>query len=315
MGNLYSSPRQVEVMGVSIPGQFALERNVEVLGNRYDYVVNFKSHYFDIFKTFRERPEATKAKHEYNMHRFNGDLYEEDTQWKGGSFDDLMDESKDFTVYEEVRKKLSASEVWSKIVTQFNDVNTRRRKRNAYDGEYDHDKRWDSEPFSKREPAKTKARIVKLRVEAGFSSSVGSGTISQFSAFIAAIVNMLEQNGVLCEIIACKTAHGFLEDYSNSLYRFEYKVKEADEYLPVQSIMKVFSPNWYRRINFALISASAEFAGKEVDGGLGTPYAFGKVWAADGDTINIFSVPDLTQQHNILEHLVSHLTSASEPKP
>lgn len=305
------------ILGLNIPGKYHVESGGRFGRNQeaWSGLVTFKGDYFEVYKYFRDRPKAYIGD-SYNVSEFNNQIYEDgDLGWKGGSFSELMSDDRDFTIYDQVRGKLSQNKVWEKIVHKFNEASARKRKRNAYDGEYDHDKRWDSEPFSKREQAKTTTRIVKLKVEAGFSCMVPAHVIAEFSAFIAAVVNMLEQNGVLCEIIACKTGRGFA-NYSggSTLYHMELMVKEADEYLPVQNIMKVFSPNWYRRISFGLIVAASEMLGATVDSGLGSPYSFGKCWDSSGDTLNIYSVPDYEQQNNILEHLLKHFSEDEEKK-
>lgn len=295
--------KQTSLFGLNFPGTMREHKNAMFQGRKWLRVVEYNANQYDYFK-FLTSGEAALAKGK-NQTEFHKQVYEGDDSFKGGTFRQFCEPHSDFDSFHNATKQISADKLWKKVGHSFDMTNTRKRVRSAYDGDYDHDKRYDMEPFTRRETKPAIARIVKMRVDSSFSWTVNADDINRFGGFVAAIVNMIEKNGFLVELTVSNTATGFTQNESGSeVMMSRFLVKKADEYLPVSKILKAMSAVWFRRAGFGGIIAAAEICGEEVGYGLGTPYRYGKIWERVNDAICIYSVPSPDEQKQILEKMI-----------
>jgi hypothetical protein len=294
-----------KIFGLDFPGKMVVQKKAMFEKNKYDTLVEYEGNFFDYFKfvTSDTPALATGLNEERFKHHIFADSYD-DNQFKGGTLRDVIEPHKDFTVFHDAVKKISSNKLWKKMAHSFDMTSTRKRVRSAYDGDYDHDKRYDMEPFSRREIKPSIARIVRIRIDASFNCGVGAEQINRFGGFVAAIINLMERNGFLAELHVSHTGYNFMYCEGSSLMRNTLLVKKADEYMPPSKVLKVLSSVWYRRAGFSMIVAAAEICGNKVGDGLGTPYRYSKVWEKIGNEIHIYSAPSSDEQNGILEKLI-----------
>lgn len=303
-----------KVLGLEMPGKFVFSRHTEkkrkILANgRFTQFVEYTGNYFEFLKFCRSGAWKTASSEiKQNVKQIQREFSDEGskTGFAGGTYEELISQHSDFKPFHKATKKISSSKLWKQISHDFAESRTRKRARSAYDGDYDHDKRFDFEPFTRRQVKPSVARIVKLFIDGSYNCGVENESINEFAGFIGAIINLLEKNGVLVEVHASHSGQNIYGEnpYSTaSGYTADLLVKRADEYLPIGNILKVLSSNWHRRANFAVITAASDFVGEPVADGLGCPLRFGKCWEKKGNEVFIYSAPDQSQQEDILKKL------------
>lgn len=304
------SRKTTELFGIRIPGSFTIIRGHEFRGRTFKHWSEYRGDFYRLMKFCCEFPEMNDDGDSPNLGKFKEYIIDtRDVSWVGGTYQALCEPLTDFSLYRDKLTKISSSKTYKNMVYAFDEAMVRRRVRSDYDGEYDLDKKWDSNPFHQRQPKKSCTRIVKLYVDAGFSCGVSAETIDEYGAFIAAFINIMERNSVLVEVHACYTGvgqhTGMWCQGEEEGFDFDILVKRADQYLPPGQLLKAFSTVFYRRTIFSLITASAEHMGKKVSDGLGSPFEFGKCWELDGNNLRIFSVPSHKEQGQILDQLMN----------
>lgn len=282
-----------EIFGLKIPGQFKMKNGVS----------HYYGHYNEVLDWLEKRPRVQHRLQETNSNAksFDHHLYEGDDDFKGGSFDQLIEPHSDFSFYHDMMKEISDNKLWKSIIHRFDKQMVRRRSRSEHDGEWDYDKRFDVQPFQRREKKKEVVRNVKLVMEGSFSCGVSAETLNRYGSFVSAVISLLEKNGVLVEVYTCYTTDHVSQSGKNAKSLF--KIKKADEYLPVSQILKAMSAVWYRRVVFGLIVSHAELHKEHHDYGLGRPHQWGKVWEVKNKTLHIYSVPSFEDQHSIIQKL------------
>jgi len=291
------------------PGKFTVHKELEVFGQKQSDVLVYKGKFSKLFQFFNNRPKPLQDSP--NSKKFCKELYEGDDNFKGGTFEDLNKSNTDLSKVRGYEKKISKSEVMKKMVEQQQEISKRKRVRSPYDGEYDLDKKWEAEPFIKREKRKVPTKIIPIKIHAGFSWMIDADQIDEFGSFIAAITNSFENTGALVQIYAFYIVRGLTQG-SSGVDWFEVQVKEADEYLPLQSLTKVFSSNWFRRGIFTLYVAGSEFRKGHVCSSLGSVYSFDKTYEIKDDTLYIYSIPTVEDQSKIIEKLMEAFCQTEE---
>lgn len=266
----------------------------------------------EIMAFWEDRPSTKEfVKLCWNSEKIQENMYgHESDSDKGGTFKDLFKPCENLDEYKKHEEKLKDTNIWSRLEYIFRKQNVRKRVRSAYDGDFDYDKRWELEPFSRREKRPGLNRIVKIEAELCFSGSVSPETIDKYGALICALVNLLEDNGFLAEVWV--TSSGDDHWGEDTKARDSILVKSSDQYMPLQSLLRVFSAVFFRRLSFAHIILHADYVNKDVSYGLGHPHRFNKIWEVQDRTLRIYSVPDFKQQHDIVQKLISELTKGEE---
>lgn len=308
-----SSITSTPLFGINMAGKFELKRDYDFNGKEHKLFSTYEVKFHDLFNFYKNLNvnELALKGNTRNISTYKEcvtDASRED--FAGGTYESMTEPHTEFAGYEENKKKISSSKVWKEIKTKFDQASVRKRVKSEYDGEFDHDKRYDIQPFQRRENRKGMARIVKMFVDSSFCSDVSASDINRYGSFVAAIINTIESNGIQVEIWACYsgTNHAMAispdDDFDGCAYRFKMLVKKSDEYLPIGSILKIFSSNWYRRAKFGLIISSAEHMNGLVRSGLGEPYDFGKCFEIKDQCLHIYSLPSQSDQDQIMIDLM-----------
>jgi hypothetical protein len=274
---------------------------VTIKDTKFKKFTEYTGKFSDLLAYYKQEPRTQDNK--FNSTRYNEVLYDPDNKWRGGSYQEMKEPVKDLQALHSLEKSISASKVWKNLATQLGQASVRRRTRDRFDGDYDVDRKWDIEPFTKRSTAMLTKRIVRINAESSFSSYVSAADIDRYGAFITAIVSLLEKSGTTVELWANYTAKDHT-DAEGSGFRFKIKIKDSSEYMPLQSILRTLSSVWYRRAVFGLIVQSAEVLGDHVLTGLGRPFSFGVPWEMKDNCLNIYSVPSINEQEKITESLM-----------
>lgn len=298
--------RVTEILGLKIPVSFKLENQLPA-----KYQCTAEGSFSDIMNWLEKKPLADEKQRNGNF--FNEQVYaKNNNEWRGGSFAELIQPHTDFKNYDEALKKLSTAKIWEKAIQSFAEVTVRRRTRCQYDGEFDYDKRWDIEPFQRRSAKVQTRRVIKVCVKFAFSYGVDASSIEQFGAFVAAIVNLLETNGIMVGVDMSFVSKDHV-DGDNSIFEGIVNVKKPDEYLPPGQLLKAMSPNFFRRAEFGIAIAAAQAMGKTACSNLGSPYEFNKQWESKDDTLTIYCAPHPDEQEKIIKNLIEMIGVNSKP--
>lgn len=231
----------------------------------------------------RVRSSSNKSK----LNDFSGN---DNLGFTGGRVEELA-EKPSMAIFNTAVKDMRKSNIHKKIKTAFADTSIRKRRMNPHDGEYDHDRRWDVNPFSRAARGISPVRSLKIFANISFSCGVGSDTIDRYGAMMAAICNLLESSGITVEIIL-QSIH--IDSTDSGCFIDNIIIKKPGDYLPAASLIKAFSSNYYRRVLFTNTVMDVELQGKDARGGLSTPASFDEAVAFNKGELHIFS-------HSILD--------------
>lgn len=104
-------------------------------------------------------------------------------------------------------------------------------------------------------PKQPGKKIVTLFVEAGCSGRVNTGTLIRRAAIIGAIVDMMENEGYSCTIVATDTSI----EKGQTLYQLAVTLKESGERLSLGDLMFALGhPSFLRRFSFAVCASVPE---------------------------------------------------------
>lgn len=313
-------------LGLSLPLTIRHSKNLKFGGETYSNAIGMTGRFTHLMSSLRESeplPDTGDSTEKHNRERYNDVVFAsgkspfgfDRDEFAGGSFKKLLAPHEDFSPYHEALSKLSQQKVWKSAIQSFAEISVRKRKRCAYDGEFDYDKRWDAEPFQRRTAAPRTQRIVKMIIQCGVNCMVSAESIARFAGFAAAIAQLLERNGVMVEIETNYVGTGFANTTDSNIYVTNLTVKRADEYLPPGQILKAMSPNFFRRAIFGTIVVAAQTLNAKVDGGLGRSYNFSKVFGVEGNTLVLYSAPNEQDQGKVIEELIKLIGAAPKDAP
>ena len=283
------------------PFKFEYKKNFNFFGNKIN-LVEETNNIVDVFNFYSKKPDI-KAHYLHNQNLIMDSLYDDRSDFKGGSFNDIFKEKKLdlFHKYEQ--------EFFKKFDFKLNNFKTRGRVRSEYDGDFDYDKKYDISPFSTRGKVLTKKKSLKLYAELSFSGRVSSKVIDEYGAFVTALVFYFEKQGVNIELYLTQTGSNPGSGNLEFCNRAKTKIKNSGEYLAKSEMLKIFNTVYFRRIGFAHIVASCDFIGQAASHSLGSPYRFNKPYEYDGikNELHIFSCPDFNKQMEIVDILKREL--------
>lgn len=151
------------------------------------------------------------------------------------------------------------------------DFSVKRVRRNSdYDGDYNHDKRWEIQPFSNAIRTKIPVSCVDVNVDMSISSGMRADDINAYGAMVWAIVQLLETIGINCNINIVKSSHSITEE-ENLGQKVFLKIKKSGEYISPVALATCFQSVFYRRAIFSNIVLAADSQNKTVTSYLGTP--------------------------------------------
>jgi hypothetical protein len=205
----------------------------------------------------------------------------------GGTYEDLKKEP-DMTLFNEEREKLLKSSLFSKLYQTLDEGKTRKRRMNEYDGEYDHDKRWEISPFSKAQKESTAVKALDINIDFSFNSDVRSEEINRYGAKVTAITNVLESFGIVVRLNLQN--HG-RERFSGlrDILKIRIRLKDYGEYLSPNEMLKIFNANFYRRMLFNKYIEVADSIGENLDGGFGQSLRTNKTLTYKKGELNLLS--------------------------
>lgn len=278
-------------------------RLVQITAPYHKYMDFFKENHGRMHTGFENSREALKRQGS-----------DEDSDWRGGTFKELFKENHDLDRYQKAKKKLESNKVLQKIITQKSMINVPRRARSAHDGDYDLDKKYDFEPFQKKEKKPSPHKIVKLYVYLCFNANSSAEYINEYGSFIVALVNVLETNGCLVDLVLRTKGTGYLRKYTGAQEGFciDMPIKKPDEYLPVNILLRTFSSNFMRRVMFSLIVTCAQILNVDVSEGLGYAWKDKDVWKIVDNKVHILSAPNENQKQQFFEDIFKLLGKVEE---
>lgn len=287
------------LMGMDVPGSFEVKGEIKYGEHRLEKVICYRGNFQHMLDWVSGRPKANGGN---SPKRFEELLYrQDDDDFCGGSFEALLDQNPDMSDFHKSLKSLQESDFHKKISNSIAKQTTRRRARSAHDGEFDFDRKWDAEPFTRRSLVQIPNRIVKMEVSGTFSGDIAATKINEYAAFIAALTCFFERNGRMVDL-SINHAVSNLSTTGHGQF-FHVQVKRSDEYMTNQSIIKSISSNFYRRVGFAYDVLGCEFANAVAQKGLGTVLSMGKVFEVEDNVIKIYSVSSIDKQHEIMAEI------------
>jgi hypothetical protein len=191
------------------------------------------------------------------------------------SIDGKFDQDRFIKKRDQVRKKFSKLQELESLITR-----KRVRYMSEHDGELDHDRMWELNPFhATRFSNNGVARTIDVNVEMCLSAGVNPEAISEYGSTVWAVIDMLENAGIQCNVNIATTLRGLgvNKDPKPRIdsYRFLTTIKKAGEYIDTMDIARCFTSNFYRRVIFASWNMFCEASGRQTSYGFGYPYEYG----------------------------------------
>lgn len=214
---------------------------------------------------------------EHNAEKWNHYIANDDNYWCDGSYQDLIKRvtgNVDMKPYERaLYSDTIAKSVSRTMSAAFKPMPKRKRVMSEYDGDYQHDRRFDIAPFILAKREAVPARTITLRCFFAAPGSVNGDEITRFGTVIWAICQTIEKSGIPVKVTWVKRNERMSDSTKVNKSEIELTLKDFGQYLSPSILAAVFSGVFYRRIGLALICAAAELAKVAVCGSLGTPVA------------------------------------------
>jgi hypothetical protein len=260
----------------------------------------------ELVELYESRP-ATKV--EANGQYLLSKSYRTDATFSVGTVADISAPFTDFALYDAARAELEASDLMQRLMDAQDRVRVRSRQRSEHDGEYDHDRRWDIQPFQHRVVQTRPGRILKMRVFADFSAQVKGDYINRYAALVSAIIGLVESAGVRVQLDLDFGSRDF-EVSGRYTMSLKVRVKNTDQYFNAGDLLKTLSSNFYRRVFFMGIILAADSVGKAAEDGLGMARRHSGPSAVlnpvDG-TLDIHSLPHPRDQESLLASILHYV--------
>jgi len=132
---------------------------------------------------------------------------------------------------------------------------------------------------------------LKVEIECAFSASVDIETVSKYQVWLARMLQSLDEAAIDCEIdITYRGRSCYPDDPYGKVSSHKVRVKESGEASDFAAWSAMFSPGGFRGLTFAAILTAADFHGKYVDSGLGTPVTesdFNVSYDPDSNTLRV----------------------------
>jgi len=139
------------------------------------------------------------------------------------------------------------------------------------EGDFDWSQRFSDKPYL--ESYRTTKSMPALTIEAffNFTSAVSSSDIDQYGAFVWALNDLIEAQGIRTRILYVNTSTGsYSGTRSNAIQRTEIELKRADQYILPAQLAAFFKANFFRRVGFAIKAINADLSDATCE------YSFGR---------------------------------------
>jgi uncharacterized protein YukE len=198
-------------------------------------------------------------------------------EWNGESTKQLLgwfkNGDKDMTAYKKALEELKKNGFVSKIKKQVEGmIVERERCLSEYDGDYDHDRRFDPECYQGTKRAEGVGRTIKLLINFSLASSHSAQQIETYGAQVWAVTQVLEECGFLVDVTVGLRTEGlyYSVDSNRDAFQGLFKVKKADEYINPKILAATLSTPFFRRAVFSIMHAVGNVANASaVSNGLG----------------------------------------------
>lgn len=196
-------------------------------------------------------------------------------EWKGGSYQDLMNDlsgSINMEPYEKMLREISNSIILKRLLTVTKDLRPQRKRRfTDTDGDWDLGRQWELKPFSQSYKGREPARTIEIVAGINFNSEVSAENIKRYGTLVWAICQILERLGIKVKVVLQEKTVGFVSGCEATCH---IELKKEDEYLAPSLLAAAITPVFYRRAMFGIICLSADWIKKEVCGDLGRAIEF-----------------------------------------
>lgn len=212
-----------------------------------------------------------KWQYSHNKSKAHEEVTDGNSSWKGGSLSELKDElagKKDMTAQELEKERIMRSDLLEKVMTAMQQCSPKRRRSlDEHEGDWDMDRRWEIKPFNRSRRETVVNKVVDMECHFCVNGGVDSEELDKYGALIWAVSDIVEKAGIRTRVtLVIKGKHSGSKGSSETL---EVEVKRPDEYVMPQLIAAAFTTNFFRRMGFALVVASADVAEQKVAYGLG----------------------------------------------
>lgn len=264
--------------------------------------IHMKTNLSDSYDFYLDGAEKLKWKNHENRKEFFDIKNSSNHEWRGGTNKDLNLVKNEGGILKK-KKEILRSKSFQKLKSNLNHNLQRRRFRSEHDGEYDHDLRYEIKPFNNSKSSKSKRKTISIIAKFAFSARVSSENINDYGAFVCALTEVLESNGVGVELFLQSVGAGlFRKAKKNNV--ISVQIKKADEYLPKRDLYRCFTSNYYRRVVFSLYMGACELVDDEIGLGYGSPINIKKGVFGKSVFIDIDTTRDEKQTDGLLENLV-----------
>lgn len=149
-------------------------------------------------------------------------------------------------------------------------VKERTRVLSEYDGDYDHDRRFDPECYQATTMAVGQGHTIKLLANFSMSAGVDAAKINKYGAMVWAVSQLLEDAGFVCSIDIVNTGQSLFSG-SDAAHSIQVEVKKAGSYINPKVLGAVFNNTFKRRAIFWCLPVACELSGHTAQSNYGYP--------------------------------------------
>lgn len=198
------------------------------------------------------------------------------TEWCEGKFADLTLENFEKTPLLDLvaikKTELLETDIFADFLNSLKGAGLRRKRFfSEHDGEFIEDRALEIAPYAATKRTLAPIKLINLTAALSISGGVSASKIASYSATIAALAEILTDNGVQVglslELSHCEIADDQKTNKGELLTKVP--VKRPDEFLPISALAAALSPNLYRRLGIFNSVIASEAIGRRAASGYG----------------------------------------------
>lgn len=139
-------------------------------------------------------------------------------------------------------------------------VPVRKRRNSEHDGEWSLDRKWELKPFMRTDKDIGEAPSLVIRCMGGFNGMTDAEEITEYASKAGALSDIIESIGIKTRLSIVHDNQGRFSktrDEITSKNRFEYLIKDFDEYGSLDAMATCFHASTQRRTMFTLYALVA----------------------------------------------------------
>ncbi len=191
----------------------------------------------------------------------------------GGSSEELLGSLLgriDMKPFEAARVRLQQTGLIQKLQTKSQRIRPRRaRVFSDIDGDWDYSRRYETQPFVGVTKVLTPVKTITIEVHFSISCNATQTDIDRYGAMAWAISQVIEKSGIQTRIVWILEGTHLTESGKKDFGRVEIELKKAGQYLAPSLLAAAMKANFFRRVGFAFLTASAELLDGTVSYSLG----------------------------------------------